>query len=233
MVRPILTDLFAFAFTLPCYLVFRLGFLFHQEGRKYSSHLVRSWAKLMLWLAGVKLRIKNPERFNPAEPRVLVVNHSSWLDIPVLLAAFPSWLVMAAKDSLAKAPIIGCFLQQTGHLFINRAKPRLAIATLLEAAERIQEEQLTVMVFPEGTRSYDGKLQALHEGAFELAVKAGIPVQPVAILGTHAIMPKHAIGPLKRGVVEVRVGSPIAMSASRKHLVVQTRAALISLGVST
>src|SRR5262249_23708202 len=95
---------------------------------------------------------------------------------------------------------------------------------------------LSTVLFPEGTRSRDGRLQALKPGSFQMPADTGIAVQPVAIVGSAAILPKGAWGPLRSGVVEVRVGEPIATaeyagSAGRKALGDRVRAELLALGV--
>jgi 1-acyl-sn-glycerol-3-phosphate acyltransferase len=107
---------------------------------------------------------------------------------------------------------------------------------LKRAIARCGRHGLSPIVFPEGTRSADGRLQPLKPGAFQLAVDGGFPIHPIAILGTSRIMPKGALGPRRSGPVVVRVGEPIPVeglrgSAGRKILSARVRDALLALGV--
>ncbi|MDO8601861.1 MAG: lysophospholipid acyltransferase family protein [bacterium] len=217
VVRALWLDMVALQVTIIVCVSLSLGKWFDTPYRgKLGERLIRVWANAILWIMGVRLVVKNRERFAPDQARVLAVNHSSWLDIPVLIASFPGWLVMIAKDEIRKVPLLGRAMENAGYIFINRSNPREGVKTHTAAALRMKEEALTVVVFPEGTRSATGILGALKPGSFELARLAGVAVQPVAILGTHLIMPKGSIGPVRRGKVEVRVGDPLKIASHLK-----------------
>ena len=196
----------------------------------------RAWAMALLRVAGVRLEIEGADQLVPNEPRVLVANHSSYLDIPAVLVAFPGQLRVVARKSLIWTPFLGWYLWLCGHLFIDRNDPRQGLELFEKASKRMRAYGLSVLVFPEGTRSRDGRLGALKGGAFHLATSLDVPVQPLAISGTTRVMPKGSWGPSRGGVVVVRVGAAIpttgrAGGPGRKALAAEVRAALLALGV--
>ena len=196
----------------------------------------RAWALALLRVAGVHLEVQGADGLSPGEPRVLVANHSSYLDIPAVLVAFPGQLRVVARKSLIWMPFLGWYLWLCGHLLIDRADPRQGLDLFAKASNRMRAHGLSVLVFPEGTRSRDGRLAALKGGAFHLAASLDVPIQPLAISGTNRIMPKGAWAPSRGGVVIVRVGEAIPTSGrtggpARKALAVDVRTALLALGV--
>jgi 1-acyl-sn-glycerol-3-phosphate acyltransferase len=207
--------------------------------RKRFSHAVeRVWAKSILAAAGARVVVTGAGRFAPREPRVLVPNHSSYLDIPAMLAAFPGPLGIVAKQALLRTPFIGWHLALAGHFFLDRSDPRQALSLMERAARHMRRDGVSALLFAEGTRSPDGRLAPLKPGSFFLPLTAEVPVQPVAIVGSHALMPKGALGPRRGGTIEVRVGAPIptagrAGAPARKALASEVHAALLALGAST
>jgi len=220
-----------------------LGFVFatlalvFDPGRGRASHAVaRLWGRAMLAISGARLVVTHGDRFQPDVPRVLVGNHASYLDICALVAAFPGQLRFLARKSLLWLPFIGWYIRLAGHFSIDRDDPRQALALAHTMADRMRRHHKSPMVFPEGTRSRDGRLAALKAGTFHLPVMLSADVQPIAILGSHAILPKGAWFPRRAGTIELRVGAPIATaglegSAGRKLLAERTRAALLTLGL--
>ncbi len=196
----------------------------------------RAWALALLRVAGVRLSVHGADQFSAGEPRVLVANHASYLDIPAVLVAFPGQLRVVARRSLVWMPFLGWYLWLCGHLLIDRDDPRQGLDMFAKASRRMRAYGLSVLVFPEGTRSRDGRLGPLKSGAFHLAASLDVPVQPVAIFGTSPVMPKGAWAPSRGGVVTVRVGAAIATSGrtggpGRKAMAAEVRASLLSLGV--
>jgi len=209
-----------------------------------AAHAVaRAWARGMLVAAGVVLEVEGAEHLAPDEPRVLVANHTSYLDIPAVLLAFPGQLRIVARKSLLWMPFLGWYLWLCGHLLIDREDPRQGLALFEHARLRMARDRLSVLVFPEGTRSRDGRLAPLKGGAFHLAASLAAPLQPVAIFGTCDVMPKGSWVPAGRGArgssrVRLRIGAPIATAGltggpARKALAEQVRAALLALGLES
>lgn len=209
---------------------------FSPRSGRFPHAVARAWALALLRVAGVRLEVRGLEHLAAGEPRVLVANHTSYLDIPAVIVAFPGQLRVVARKSLAWIPFLGWYMKLCGHLLLDRSDPRQGVNLFAKASRRMRAHGLSVLVFPEGTRSPDGRLAALKGGAFHLATSLGVPVQPVAISGTHAIMSKVAWAPSRGGPVVVRIGTAIPTTgrdggAERKRLASEVRAALLTLGV--
>jgi 1-acyl-sn-glycerol-3-phosphate acyltransferase len=140
------------------------------------------------------------------------------------------------KHELRRVPFIGWHTWLTGHFLIDREDPRAGLELLQKAVERARRFGLNPIVFAEGTRSNDGRLQPLRGGAAQLAIAAQMDLQPIAILGTYDTMPRGASHPLRTGAIHVRVGPPIPSAGAkgapgRRHLTESLRHALLALGV--
>jgi 1-acyl-sn-glycerol-3-phosphate acyltransferase len=118
-----------------------------------------------------------------------MANHLSQFDIPVLLSGMPIQFRWLAKAELFKIPIFGRGMRGAGYISIDRSNRQSAFQSLTRAAQIIRQGT-SVVIFPEGTRSVDGRLQGFKKGGFVLAVDAGVPTIPLIIEGTHEIMPK-------------------------------------------
>jgi len=128
----------------------------------------------------------------PSGGAVLVSNHQSLVDIPLLLSAFPRPVRFLAKRELGEIPLFGKAMAAAGNIFIDRDDPRNAVQMLRNAAARLSDGQL-LAVFPEGRRSRDGSVGEFKPGAFYLARKTGAPVVPVYIDGGFHALPKGAL----------------------------------------
>jgi 1-acyl-sn-glycerol-3-phosphate acyltransferase len=137
-------------------------------------------------------------------------NHQSNFDIPVLLAYLDTQFRWLAKAELFKIPIFGSSMKRAGYISINRSNRRSAFESLKEAARKIRNG-VSVLIFPEGTRSRDGNIRAFKKGGFVLAVDSGVPVVPIVIHGTWSIMSKKGIR-IKPGNVVIEILKPIETS---------------------
>jgi 1-acyl-sn-glycerol-3-phosphate acyltransferase len=153
------------------------------------------------------------------------------VDIWAMLAALPGSLRFVGKRELFRIPIFGTALRISGQIPIDRQDHGAAVASF-DAASRLLAAGHSAMVFPEGTRSLDGRLQPLKKGAFVLAIATGRPVVPVAVAGTFGILPKGGIVP-RAGQVEVRIGAPIVTTGltydDRDALVARAATAMAGL----
>ena len=174
------------------------------------------WAPGILWGCGIKLIIQN-EGFDTTKPHVFVSNHLSYLDIPVLFRAIPSNLYFIAKKEIKWLPFVGQYMMATGMLFVNRDNRHKAIVSLKKAAQLVSKGK-SVLMFPEGTRSKDGKINPFKKGPFHLAKDAGVSVVPIAITGTDTVLDIHS-GKLTPGEVKVNIGKQID---SGEHPAIQT-----------
>ncbi len=168
----------------------------------------RGWSAVLLRAAGVTVDATGLDRIDPRRSQIVVANHQSWFDILALFATFPASLRFVAKEELRSVPVFGKAIQRCGHIVIDRRNRRRAVESLRRTARRLRERTLHVVLFAEGTRSSTGELRPFKKGAFVLALETRTPVLPVAVVGSRAVMPKHAYS-IRPGVIEVRVGEPI------------------------
>jgi len=173
----------------------------------YSQEGPTRWGAAILRAAGVRVQWSDADRLRQ-RAQILIANHVSWFDIFVLAATLPVKYSIVGKQELARIPIFGAAWQKIGHYAVDRADGKAAAAALGKVAERIAADAATVVVFPEGTRSDSDRMGDFKAGAFVLAIKAQVPIVPVALLGTRPIMPKGS-WVIRPGSVQVRVGEPI------------------------
>lgn len=200
---------------------------FFDHGGKRQLAVAQAWARMLCRLAGVRLTIEGAHHLQPGVSYILAANHLSYMDTPVVLGHLPVNFRFMAKKGLFSVPFLGNHLERAGHLPVSSDNPREAIKLLSEAARLIGERQISVLVFPEGGRAADGKLQEFKDGAFFLAIKAQAPVLPIAIVGTYEMLP-FGSGTMRPGPVTMRIGAPIPtvgmVNKDRLALSDQTRA---------
>lgn len=171
-----------------------------------ADRLVRLWCRVILALAGCHVRVEGQEHLSGAEPTILAANHSSYLDVVVLLAALPVEFRFVAKRELLSAPLIGTIIRKARHLTVERAAGSQSVA----AAERVTaalRRGTSVLVFPEGTFVRSPGILPFRLGAFKSAVETGCSVIPVSIRGTREILPADEWLP-RPGPVTVTVSPP-------------------------
>lgn len=169
--------------------------------------LPRYWGRIVSWMSGVTVEFSGTGHLDRDQPYIFAANHQSQFDIFVLQGYFDFDFRWLAKLELFKVPVFGYAMRLAGYVPVDRAHGRQALKSLDEAAARIAAGT-SVIIFPEGTRSPDGTLQKFKSGAMVLAIKAGVPVVPVAIMGTHGVLPKKKLL-VQPGRVVIRVGHPI------------------------
>jgi 1-acyl-sn-glycerol-3-phosphate acyltransferase len=172
------------------------------------SHRVASfWAWLILETCGVGVEVEGRENLVPGRTYVLASNHQSLFDTPIVFAYLPLSFRILYKKSLNRIPFLGWHLFLSGHVGVERESPTRARESLDHAAERIRGGT-SVVVFPEGTRSYDGVLRPFRKGSFRLALKAGTPIVPLSISGSHRVMKRGKVT-VYPGKVRLWIGEPI------------------------
>lgn len=155
-----------------------------------APHLVaRLWGKIQLKTTGTKVRIEGLDKIDPKQSYILVSNHQSNFDIFALLGYLPIQFRWTAKASLFRIPFLGWAMSRIGYIPIERESPKKAYKSMLQAAEKVKNG-ISVMIFPEGTRSPDGHLQPFKKGVFLIALKSQAPILPITIKGTNKIMRK-------------------------------------------
>ena len=177
--------------------------LFQRHSKIALEWIMKPWAKSLVWIAGIKLTVEGVENVDFRQSYIVLSNHQSHMDIPVLLAAMPNHFTFIAKKELFRIPIFAQAMRGFGILEIDRSNRNRAIATLKDAAQIAKSKNISILAFPEGTRSEDGQLKPFKKGPFMLALDARLPVLPVSISGTFPILPKGKL--LIRGGQQVRV----------------------------
>ncbi|MBU0674013.1 MAG: 1-acyl-sn-glycerol-3-phosphate acyltransferase [Proteobacteria bacterium] len=167
----------------------------------------RLWGRVIAWFAGVPVRVEGYENLGPGKSYIFAANHLSQFDIVVLSGFFEYDLRWLAKKELFKIPLFGRAMLRADYISVDRSHGRAAMKSLVAAARRIAGGA-SVIIFPEGTRSPDGKLQPFKAGAMHLAMQSGVDLVPVAIIGTHEILPKGKFF-ARPGPVLIRVGQPL------------------------
>jgi 1-acyl-sn-glycerol-3-phosphate acyltransferase len=180
---------------------------FFDEGGRRQHWCAQTWCKLIAVTAGMKVRVHGAENIAPGVSYVFLSSHQSYLDIAAMLGYLPAQLRIAAKKSLFKIPFMGWHLARAGHIPIDRKSHENAVAAMQKAAEYLTGG-VCVFLYPEGTRSRDGRLQPFKKGGFKLALQAAAPIIPVTVIGTRQALPVDSII-FRPGAVDMFVDAPI------------------------
>lgn len=167
----------------------------------------RGWARSILAVAGISVRVLHGERAERGKSVVAVANHESFCDILVLLATLPMQVRFLAKRSVFRVPVLGWSIAAAGFVPVDRGDRARGATTVGTALDRLRGGR-SLVIFPEETRTREGELLPFKRGAAHLAVKAGLPLLPIGIAGTFRILPRGS-WEIRPGPVEVSVGEPI------------------------
>jgi len=168
----------------------------------------RVWAPGQIATAIAWLRVSGASGIDWRRPCLLVANHESWIDIPVLFRSVPAPLRFLAKQELARVPFLGAYIRAMGMVFVDRRDARRAKASVDRVAASLTGGA-AIVSFPEGTRSRDGRVGRFKTGAFDAVLAAGADVVPVGIVGGGRVLPRDGFR-VRPGRIEVRFGRPIA-----------------------
>ena len=215
MVRTFLLNGFIGLHTLFfCVLALPLA-VFDRNGKLVHSWIAVPWARVILWVCSVRVTVRGLENLNPGEPRIYLTNHQSFFDIFTLLASLPVHFKFLLKEELMRIPVLGFTMRRAQYISIDRSNPRKAVKSMNLAAERIRAGA-SVVVFPEGTRSEDGRLQPFKRGGFLLALKSGCKVVPVTIEGSNRVAPKGTLR-IRPGRITMTIGEAIPLEGYTKR----------------
>lgn len=191
----------------------------------------RYWGRILCVLAGVRVKVEGIENIHPEQTYIFAGNHCSQYDIFSFQGFFPHDFRWIAKKELFRIPLFGQAMHRVGYIPIDRSHGRQAMKSLDEAAKRIASGS-SVLIFPEGTRSADGKLQEFKTGAVLLAIKAGVPIVPLGFNGSYNVLPKGSFLP-RGGTIVIRIGEPIVTShyktADKQKLAMELHASVAQL----
>ncbi len=176
------------------------------RGGRVAHACARIWSWLILATTGVAVDVRGLEQLRPDATYVFVANHQSIYDIPVIFASLPYQLRIIAKQSLGAIPFLGWHLRRSGHLLVDRRNPDRG--GILRRWRALVGEGLSLIIFPEGTRSQDGYVGTFRPGGFLLAIEARLPIVPVSVDGTRFIMRKGELT-ARPGRVRLRVHAPL------------------------
>jgi len=173
-----------------------------------SMRVGRVWARSLLWITGVRVTVEGLEKIDLNRNYLFCSNHLSYMDTPVVMSNIPAQFRFLAKKGLFQIPFLGTHLSQAGHIPVPLEDPRAAVKTMTSAADVIQKRGISMLIFPEGGRS-EGVLQPFKEGGAFIAIKAGVPLLPIALIGTREVMAMGSpvFHPFRR--VTLRIGDPI------------------------
>ena len=179
---------------------------FDKRGR-IQHRIARAWARMILRTSMSPVTAHGLERIDLNKAQVFAANHVSSMDVPVVFSELPVQFRIVAKKELFRYPFLGWHLRRSGQIPIDRTSMKATIKGFFGAAEDLRSV-MNVMIFPEGRRSRDGRLQPFFNGAFYLALKAQVPIVPMAIIGTYEMLPMKAFH-IKPRRLELRVGEPV------------------------
>lgn len=204
-----------------------LTFPFDRRGRVIHSY-ARAWGWVIIKSSGVHVTLSGADRIERGRPQILMANHQGAFDIFALLAYLPVDFKWLAKEELFKIPILGWAMGAAGYISIDRKGKKKALESIERAVASIREGA-SVLVFPEGTRSPDGRIHPFKKGGFTLAIKAGVPIVPISIQGSREVLPRSSLR-VKPGKIEIIVGRLIRTEdrslADRGDLMEEVRKAI-------
>ena len=183
-----------------------LASLFEKDGRR-QHRIAQRWARACVTISGARVTVHNPERLK-AQPAVYVCNHLSYMDTPVIFSSLPFQFRIVARHDLWSLPFIGWWLRRSGQVPVDVLNPRASIASLVSAVRTLQSG-MPLFIFPEGGRTETGHLAKFLNGPAFMAIRAQLPLVPMALIGTHELLPIHS-SEFHPVPVMLIVGEPIA-----------------------
>ena len=195
--------------TVPLSIIQFISHQFSPTGRNFKRWS-SIWGRSVLALSGIRVHLQEGARLDPDQPYVFIANHQNTLDILALAARLPYAFGFVAKEELAKVPLLGFAIRNSASIYINRSDRRRSIESMREAAERIRAGT-SVLIYPEGSRSFASGLQTFKKGAFVLAVEAGVPLVPVTVCGAYRLLDERIYAGCP-GHIRLVVGKPMNMS---------------------
>lgn len=181
-----------------------------------------------LWFAGIRVRVEGTERIDSDATYIFMCNHVSNLDPPILIPKLPRRTSVLVKKELFQVPILGRAMLMGDLVPVDRRNREVAVNSM-KHAEEVMGRGLNMTVFPEGTRSPDGRLLPFKKGPFYLAMDSGIPIVPVTILGSETLMPKGS-STIHAGTVRLLFHPPVfpAQFSAKEELIAAVRQAISS-----
>jgi 1-acyl-sn-glycerol-3-phosphate acyltransferase len=184
-----------------------IPFGFFDKDGSILHAFARAWSKLILKTIFSPVRISGLEKIDASKTHVYAVNHASAMDIPVLYASLPFQFRIVHKKELLAYPIVGWHLKRSGQVCVDQQNPARSIGQI-KSAVRTLKAGMPLVIFPEGGRTANGRIQPFLPGAFFLAIKAQVDIVPIALVGTYELLPMDTFH-IKSRPLQMRVGDPI------------------------
>lgn len=198
-------------------------------GRSLGYYIPKWWARIFCLLTLVKVEVRGRDKISKGQSYVFVANHQGAYDIFSIYGYLGHNFRWMMKKSLEKIPFVGYSCKVSGHIFVDNSSPT-AIRNTMETAEKRLAGGMSVVVFPEGARTLDGKMHRFKRGAYVLATEFNLPVVPITIDGAYKVMPRTAKLP-RPGRIILTIHNPIVAGADGHdlaELMEQSRAAIAS-----
>jgi 1-acyl-sn-glycerol-3-phosphate acyltransferase len=187
-----------------------IPFGFFDKNGTILHAFARNWSKLIMKTILSPVRVTGLEKIDTSRTYVYAVNHASALDIPVLYASLPFQFRIVHKKELLSYPVIGWHLKRSGQVCVDQQNPSHSVGQI-KSAVRTLKNGMPLVIFPEGGRTADGKIQPFLAGAFFMAIKANVDIVPIALIGTYELLPMDTFH-IKSRPLEMRIGNPISTS---------------------
>jgi 1-acyl-sn-glycerol-3-phosphate acyltransferase len=189
-------------------------------------------ARVARRILGIEVEVSGLDRFDPRTPHIFMPNHASFLDGPLVMMLIPGMARVILKKSILRVPILGVAMKHVGFVPVDRKGVEGGKKSITRAAALMRERGYSFLIFPEGTRSLDGKLGAFRRGGFFLALESGAPIVAVSISGTRELMPKGQWF-ARRGTVEMIFHEPLSVTSytptTMSGLMEKVRSAILSV----
>ncbi|MBT3759508.1 MAG: 1-acyl-sn-glycerol-3-phosphate acyltransferase [Candidatus Marinimicrobia bacterium] len=181
---------------------------FFDKRKNITGGLVRFWNNWVLWSTGIHINVQGMDNLDARQQYIFIGNHESALDIPVAVASLPFNVVFLAKKELFTIPLFGWGMSAAGMIKVDRQNRDRAKRSVGSALEALEKRNISIIMYPEGTRSYTPEMLPFKKGAFILAIRSGLPIVPITISGAREIAPKNTLR-LHRGEINFIIGKPI------------------------
>ena len=175
---------------------------------KILSKIVKSWARFIFFSCGIKTKIIGLENLDYSKNYIFAANHSSSVDIPLMLGFIPFWLVPISKIELKWIPFLGWAMQMAGHVFVDRRNHEKAMSSIKRIKKSLINRPRSILLFPEGSRTNDGKLKRFKSGGLSLGIETKIAIVPVVIIGTYESLKKDSTSFINNLLI-IKIGNPI------------------------
>ena len=181
---------------------------FDYKKGKILGSIVKYWAKTIFKTMNINVRIIGLNKLDRNADYIFAPNHASSLDIPLMLGFLPFWIVPISKIELKWIPFLGWAMQAAGHVFVDRRDHEKAMLSINKIKESLLKNPRSILIFPEGSRTNDGKVNQFKTGGLSLGISTNISIVPIAIEGTFESLSKHSKKFVNK-LLTIKVGSPL------------------------